>query len=70
MVVRFKKSRYENDQFRKLLEDPEYASKKSLRVAIEGAISALKRAFGLRRLLVRGLLKVHHFVMLITSNRY
>lgn len=55
MTVRFTKSRHKNDQLREQLENPETKELMRLRPAIEGTFSALKRAYGLGKLKVRGL---------------
>ncbi len=64
MIIRFTDQRYLNDQYRSIANTTHFKGKANLRVAIEGTISALKRAFGLKHLRVRSLEKVRYVVLL------
>ena len=63
MTVRFSGSRHQSDLLRTELKKPENEELKKLRPAIEGTFSALKRAYGLEKLKVRGLLKASQSVL-------
>jgi len=57
MTVRFTQKRHDRDQLRAKLADEKYQKIKNSRAAVEGTFSALKRAQGLDKLKVTGLLK-------------
>jgi len=63
MTVRFTGSRHQNDMLRAELEKPENKELQRLRPAVEGTFSALKRAYGLGKLKVRGLQKASRSVL-------
>ncbi len=63
MTVRFSGSRHQSDLLRAELKNPENEELKKLRPAVEGTFSALKRAYGLWKLKVRGLLKASQSVL-------
>ncbi len=59
MTVRFTGRRHELDKVREKHKDPEYEELMKLRPAIEGTFSALKRAYGLYKFKVTGMIKVN-----------
>lgn len=63
MTVRFTGSRHQNDVLRAELKKPENKELQRLRPAIEGTFSALKRAYNLGKLKVRGLQKASRSVL-------
>jgi len=59
MTLRFTGRRHELDRLREKHEDSEYKELMKLRPAVEGTISALKRAYGLYKFKVTGMIKVN-----------